>query len=196
MLKVENGEVVQCRASSLDKMIRILGFQFKHYCSEMKLIYSTYGKNATPQQIEELCPEYFDRSVTATVFAGMILEAFFYDYSVVRRSKTFADKVSNKRINVEFKEIAKEILGLDGQEETEVANRLERFKDVRVHFVHNKSTEVGKYNKKNLDYLSPDGNLQLVIDILDYFHKRDSEYLLSQLVLDNLRSLQIQERGF
>ena len=68
MLKIEDNQVVQFRASSLGKLIRILAFQFEHYCSEMTLIYSTYGENPTIEQSNELCPEYFDRPITATVF--------------------------------------------------------------------------------------------------------------------------------
>lgn len=162
----------------------------------MKLIYSTFGKESTVEQINELCPEYFDRTITATVFTGMVIEALLYDYAVVKRSKTYAEKVSGKPIDIEFSEIARDILGKESCEESELSVRLEKFKKVRVHFVHNKSTETGKYNKKNLDYLSPDGCLQLLIDFFGYFANIDQEYILAQLTLEQLNELQVSERGF
>jgi len=196
VLRIENEEVIQFRASSLENLIRIVGFQFKHNCNEMKLIYSNFGKEPTIEQINELCPEYFDRTITSTVFTGMVIEALLYDYAVVKRSKTYAEKVSGKPIDIEFSEIARDILGKESCEENELSARLEKFKKVRVHFVHNKSTEIGKYNKKNLDYLSPDGCLQLLIDFFKYFSNFDQEYTLAQLTLEHLKDLQVTARGF
>ena len=196
MIKVENDELIQFRSSSLGKLIRIVGYQFKHYCSEMKLIYFTFGRESTAEQINELCPEYFDRTITATVFTGMVIEALLYDYAVVKRSKTYAEKVSGKPIDIEFTEIARDIFRNEGHDESEMSARLDKFKKVRVHFVHNKSTDLGKYNKKELEYLSPDGCLQLLIDFFAYFSNNDPEYVLAQLALDQLSELQITERGF
>ena len=196
MLKIEDNEVVQFRASSLGKLIRILEFQFKHYCSEMALIYSTYGKNPTPEKIDGICPEYFDRSITATVFTGMIMEAFFFDFAAVKRSNSYAKEISGKTIDKGFSKIAKDIFGMEGSKEADFSDRLERFRKVRVHFVHNKSTELGNYNKKNLDYFSPDGCLQLLIDLFEYFSKMDQEYVLAQIIFDKLSRVQVSERGF
>lgn len=196
MIKVENDELIQFRSSSLGKLIRIVGYQFKHYCSEMKLIYSTFGREPTADQINELCPEYFDRTITATVFTGMVIEALLYDYAVFKCSKTYAEKVSGKPIDIEFIQIAKDIFSNEGRKESEMSARLDNFKKVRVHFVHNKSTALGKYNKKELEYLSPDGCLQLLIDFFAYFSSNDPEYVLAQLTLDQLSELQITERGF
>jgi hypothetical protein len=196
VIKIENGELIQFRASSLGKLIRIVCFQFEHYCSEMKLIYSTFGEEPTDKQINKLCPEYFDRTITATVFTGMVIESLLYDYAIVKRSKTYAEKVSGKPIDLEFSEITRDILGKEGCEESELSARLKKFKKVRVHFVHNKSTETGKYNNKNLDYLSPSGCLQLLIDFFGYFANIDQEYILAQLTLDQLKELQVSKRGF
>lgn len=196
MLRIENNEVIQFRASSLGKLIRIVGFQFKHYCNEMKLTYSVFGKTPTAEQIDELCPEYFDRTITSTVFTGMVIEALLYDYAVVKRSKTYADKVSRKPIDTEFSEIVRDIFGKQGGEESELSARLDKFKEVRVHFVHNKSTEMARYNKKNLDYLSPDKCLQLLIDFFEYFSNLDPKYALAKLTLEHLNDLQVRERGF
>ncbi|MEP3351505.1 MAG: hypothetical protein ABJN96_16325 [Marinomonas sp.] len=196
MIKVENDELIQFRSSSLGKLIRIVCYQFKHSCSEKKLIYSTFGREPSIDQINELCPEYFDRTITATVFTGMVIEALLYDYAVVRCSKTYAEKVSRKPIDIEFAEIVRDILSNEGCEESEMSARLDKFRKVRVHFVHNKSTDLGKYNKEEFEYLSPDDCLQLLIDFFVYFANKDPEYVLTQVTLNQLSELQITERGF
>jgi hypothetical protein len=162
----------------------------------MRLLYSTFGKVPDPDVIEDLCPEYFDRTITATVFTGMVLEALLYDYASVKRSKSYADKVSFKTLENEFIAIAKDLLQLAGPREKELSERLTGFRKVRKYFVHNKSSEPGKGVNYNLDFLSPDGCVQLLIDVAEYFYSHDKEYVLFSVCLDSLKGLQQTERGF
>jgi hypothetical protein len=196
LLKIEDGEIIQFRASSLGKLLRIVGFQFKNYCAEMRLLYSTYGKVPSVDQINELCPEYLDRSIVATVFTGMAIEAFLFDYAVVGRSKTYAEKISQIPTSKEFLAIAKELLNSDTEVEHLLAERLTAFNDVRNHFVHNKSTDLGKYNNKDLEYLSPNGCVELLCDLFQYFSEVDEKYVLSSVTLKVLEDMLHQERGF
>lgn len=196
MLKIEDGELIQFRASSIGQLLRIVGFQFINHSNDIKVIHSTYGKLPSPEHIKDLCPEYFDRPIIATVFTGMSIEAFLFDYAAVNRSKTYAEKISNKKISDEYLTITTEVLNSDTAIERSIAQRLKKFNAVRNHFVHNKSTELGKYNKGDLEYLTPDSCVELLCDFFEYFSNADPKYALSTVILKVMKNMQILERGF
>jgi hypothetical protein len=194
MLKLKGNELEQYRASGLGKLIKIVAFQFKHHCFEVKEIHTKFGCVPRVEIIEQEYPEFIDRSITASVFTGMVLEAYFYDYACVSRSKTYANKVSNKNLKDEFLELTS--IFENNNKVTDLSIRLENLRITRNHFVHNKSTDFGKYNASKNNWLTPNTCIDLLIDIFDCFASHYPDYILSDFLKRKLIILKNNEMGF
>ncbi|MGF1701155.1 hypothetical protein L4D09_12730 [Photobacterium makurazakiensis] len=196
MLESKNDILYQSRASGLGQLIRIVAFQYKHYCHEIRVMFDDFGGYPEPKVISENFPEFFDRTITTTVFTGMAIEAFLYDFSVVNVSKTYADKVENRTLDDEFEDIVNKVIGDDASEFQEIKQRLTSLKLSRNHFVHNKSTQMGKYNTKSVDWLTPNMCMNLLIDVMTFFELHKPNYLLSSYTRKTLEEVKAQEDAF
>ncbi|MBM95647.1 MAG: hypothetical protein CMI09_07360 [Oceanospirillaceae bacterium] len=132
MLKFRDEEVEQYRASEIGRLVRILTFQFKHNSLEIVELNKLFGQPPERDKIEEIYPEFYDRGIICTVFAGMAIEALLYDFAFEVKSKNFAETVSKKPIENELQSIYIEVVKSDHSEITQLINRLEKFRKTRA----------------------------------------------------------------
>ncbi|WP_288740743.1 hypothetical protein [uncultured Rheinheimera sp.] len=195
MLKSNNGEFEQYRASGIGELLRIVIEQFHIHCSIVREVYETYGKIPDGKILEEQDLSAKSQSIISTVFSGMVIEAFYFDYYQDKNSKTKAEKWSKQSPIKQFESIAAEYLKVDNVTELELHKKLEKFGKVRIYWVHNKSTKLGSYSKA-LEHSTADGNIQMLRELFEFFAVRDEEYEPSKVFFDLLTELQLNVKGY
>lgn len=195
MLEEVSEEIKQVRASGLSDLINVVALQFKLYIDLLHSFYKTHGRAPTFDEIQNNYPETKSFSIISQTFTAMIIEAFYFDYCHGKQSKGSAEKWSKQSPIKQFEQLSEVYLKVSNYTETDIYAKLQDLNKVRKRWVHNQSTQIGKY-KKNLNYLSPDGCIQLLREFFEYFHTHDKSCITASLTFDALTHLQIQYKGF
>lgn len=196
MLKNNNGQLEQYRASGIGELLRIVIEQFHVHCSIVREVCEIYGKIPDGKILEAQNLSARSQSIISTVFSGMVIEAFYFDYYQEKNSKIKAEKWSRKLSPIkQFESIATEYLNVDSAAELELYKKLEKLGKVRIHWVHNKSTKLGSYSK-SLEHSTADGNIQLLRELFEFFALRDDAYEPSKVFFDLLTDLQLNVKGY
>lgn len=196
MLVLQDDGVEQYRNSEIGSLVKILIFQFKHNSEEIKYLQEKFGGPVSRQKIEEVFPEYYERAIISTVFAGMVLEALLYDYALEIKSKTFADKVSREMLECELKSIYKEVVSDDTQEIIDLCDKLKEFRHARKYYVHNKSMDLIKNPKEKLNLFNCYSSLKMVYEVAVKISLWSPKYDMAKVLCYFLQEAVESTRGY
>ena len=196
LIKVDENGWSEYRTSEIGKFIRILVHQFVNYSNEIKALNSEFGEFPGREAVEEIFPEFFERGIISTVFLGMFLENLLYDIAVDLKSKCFADKVSNKTIEVEFNDICQLIQGAPFRDVEAIARDLEKFRKTRKYYVHNKSKKLGSNPKEELELYTPASAVEFVHRFCQFLNTWHPRYQLTGVVCLVLADVFQEVRGY
>ena len=196
MLKLKDGEVEQYRHSEIGRLVRVLIIQFKHNSSEIIDLNRLFGQPVGRDRVEEIYPEFYDRGIICTVFTGMAIEALLYDFAFEVKSKTFAEKVSQKPLEDELKTIYEEVVKPDCSGIEQLISKLRNLRKTRRYYVHNKSTKVGRNPKETLDMYSCASSLELLYEVAFNVYRWCPNYYLAGLISSSLSEVFEETRGY
>ena len=189
MLKEIDGEIKQIRASNLNRLLKVVVSQELEKVEDFKFLYKKYnGQSLNQEIIERECPSWNNRYLIAQTFTAMTLEAFYYDYYVEKESKNKADN-EHKQPLVRFVYLAETYLKQQEVKESDLFSKLQSLNLLRRHWVHHKSTKLGKYSNPET-FFTPGECINLIIEVLSLFEKNDKSYLLSSITKEYLASVQ------
>lgn len=195
MFEQVNEELVQVRASGLYDLINVVALQFRQYTSLLQRFYKENGRPPNYDELKENHPEFKSFNITSQAFTAMIIEAFYFDYYHGKVSKGKAEKWSQQSPIKQFEQLSEQYLTVSDYKESNLYAQLCDLNKLRKRWVHNQSTQIGKY-KKDLNYLSANGCIQLLREFFEYFYKYDRSCLTALITLDFLTQLQIECKGF
>ncbi|WAJ70859.1 hypothetical protein [Catenovulum adriaticum] len=184
MFKEVDGEIKQTRASNIDKLLKVLVSQEFERAEYFKLQYQKYNGQIPIQE----CDKWNNSYLICQTFTAMILEAFYYDYLFEKESKDRADKKCKQPL-ARFVYLAKTYLNQPEIEKSDLYFKLEALNKLRRHWVHHKSTKLGKYSNPE-QFFSPSECISLIIEVLSIFEKYDDTYILSSIIRESLISVQ------
>ncbi|KZM43033.1 hypothetical protein OA92_09660 [Marinomonas sp. SBI22] len=188
MLKEVNGQLVQVRATGLGKILRIVVLQAYEWAEDFKYLVQKYTPNEIPtDQIDIDCPNWSGRWLISQTFTAMALEAFYYDYILEKESKNKAEKQSSPVSRFEY--LAENYLGQSNVTENDLYHQLKALNTVRRHWVHNKSTEFGKY-KTPEEHFSPSQCLALLVNVFLFFEVNDESCTAAKVTREILQQEQ------
>ncbi|EGR1425834.1 hypothetical protein D8X77_21595 [Vibrio vulnificus] len=189
MLKEIDGELKQIRASNLDRLLKVVVSQELEKVEDFKFLYRKYGGQPLNQElVERECPSWNNRYLIAQTFTAMTLEAFYYDYYVEKESKNKSEN-EHKQPLARFVYLAESYLNQSDVEKSDLYSKLQALNLLRRHWVHHKSTEIGKYSNPE-SFFTPGECINLIIEVLSLFEKHDQSYLLSSITKKYLVSVQ------
>jgi hypothetical protein len=185
VLSINDGKLSQIRASGLGALLKIVMEQFQLHCYLAKE--GVEGENVLLDA----------KSITiiAQTFTALVVEAFYFDYYHAKFSKSKAEQWSKQSPIKQFEIIASEIFHDADISNSLLYTDLKDLNRMRKRWVHNQSTQLGKY-RKDLNYISADGCVQLLRELFDYFYQKDSSYLLSKHLFDILSDFQYNVKGY
>lgn len=192
MLEEKDGELVQVRASGMSDLLMVVIQQFQHYCLEAIHVKLKYKENLTPEIISKECPENKSRSIISQTFTAMVVEAFYFDYKHGKESKSEAEKWSKQSPLNQFEQLSTNYLKVKGVEYSALYKKLSDLNKLRKRWIHNQSTPIGNY-KKDLNYLTPIGCLDLLIEFFAYFYEHDKECHTAKFTFNILSNIKKQE---
>lgn len=195
MIEAIEGKLTQVRASGIAELLKVVTEQFIIHCNTVNLVYEKYGK--IPEG-KLLAQESFDaktQAIVSQVFTAMIIEAFYFDYSHGKKSKSEAEKWSKQSPVEKFSSLAKKFWNIENIEEIELYKQLHDLNKVRKRWVHNQSTQLGRY-RKDLNYLSSDGCVELLRSFFSFVDEQDPSYKAAKLISDYLSALQFNIKGY
>ncbi|MBR9828901.1 MAG: hypothetical protein GYB41_09690 [Oceanospirillales bacterium] len=195
MLEQVGDELVQVRASGLGKLINVVSLQFRQYISLFQHIYEETGKTPALEEIEKDYSEFTSFNIVAQTFTAMIVEAFYFDYYHGKESKGRAEEWSKQSPIKQFEQLSENFLHATDYKDTDLYVKLNDLNKVRKRWVHNQTAQLGKY-KKDLNYLSADGCVQLLREFFSYFHSHDDTCYTALATYNALTQLQIDYKGF
>lgn len=195
MLEMIDGKIIQKRATGLGKLMKVVAFQFQLYVNMFTSNYNEIGKPPTLEQIKEKHPEILSVNIVAQVFTAMAIEAFYFDYYYEKTSKTRAEEWSKQSPVCQFEQISSEFFKIENPKDLTLYKDLKELNAIRIRYIHNKSSEIGK-SKRDLDYFSADGCIELLRDFFRFFSENDPNCLVASLTYKYLTELQINEKGF
>ncbi len=196
MIKIDENGWSEYRTSEIGKFIRILVHQFVNYSNEIKALHSEFGEFPGREAIEERFPEFFERNIISTVFLGVFLENVLYDIAVDLESKTFADEVSHKPIEIEFKNICARIQNAPIRDIDAIASDVEKFRNTRKYYVHNKSQKLGLNPKEKLELYTPASAVEFAHKVCHFLNTWHPKYQLSGIVCFVLAGVFHEIRGY
>jgi len=191
MLEEKDGKLVQVRASGMSDLLMVVIQQFQHYCLEAIYLKLKYKENLTPEIISQECPENKSRTIIAQTFTAMVVEAFYFDYKHGKESKGKAEKWSKQSPLTQFEQLSTNYLKVENVKETSLYKTLSDLSKLRKRWVHNQSTPLGNYIK-DLNYLTPIGCLDLLIEFFSYFYEHDQECHTAKFTFDILSDIKKQ----
>jgi hypothetical protein len=195
MLQEVEGKLTQIRATGFGDLITVVIFQLNHYCNNLHYLTEKYDGIPEPLILEKELPEHKSLSIVAQTFTAMTVEAFYFDYYFGKTSRTKALEWAKLSPIKKFASISTQFLNHSEYQESELFKKLEELNKQRKRWVHNESTEIGKYIKK-LDYLSPDGCIQLLRELFAHFYKYDKSCHTAKFTYDILTDIQVKLKGF
>lgn len=188
VLSINQGKLIQVRASGLGDLLKIVMEQFQLHC---------YLSKRAKEGVEDEDVLFDVKSITiiAQTFTALVVEAFYFDYYYEKHSKSKAEKWSKQSPIKQFEIISVEIFHDADIINSSLYASLKDLNRMRKRWVHNQSTQLGKY-RKDLNFISADGCVQLLRELFDYFYHKDSSYLLSKHLFDILSDLQCNAKGY
>lgn len=195
MLSEFEGKIIQVRASGFGDLLLIVVEQFNRHCCLIQNAYEVNGSIPSYETIKKDYPEHKSISIIAQTFTAMVIEAFYFDYYHSRVSKGKAERWSKQSPLNQFTDLSEKFLKVNHSDQAELYSRLENLNKLRKRWVHNQSTQLGKY-KKDLDYYNADGCIQLLREFFEYFYTHDPECLIAKVTLDGLTQVQLDNKGF
>ena len=195
MLEDIDGELMQVRASGLADLINVVIEQFEQHCLMAKKIYDQFGHIPDAQTREENGYDIKSNSIIAQTFTAMIVEAFYFDYYFGKNSKTKAENWSKQSPIKQFEQLSINYLNEPNFVNQDLYIKLKELNKVRKRWVHNQSTELGKY-QKDLMYLSADGCIQLLREFFEYFYTKDNSCKVAQFTHSVLSEVQLKFKGY
>lgn len=147
------------------------------------------------EELENDYPEFKSFNIVSQTFTAMIVEAFYFDYYHGKVSKRKAEEWSKQSPIKQFEQLSKQYLKVSDCKNSDLYSKLCDLNKVRKRWVHNQSTQIGKY-KKYLSYLSADGCIQLLREFFLYFYTHDSNCYTASFTYDALTRLQIECKGY
>lgn len=194
MIEEIEGKLTQVRASGIADLLKVVTEQFVIHCNTVSLVYEKYGKIPEDQCLVQDNLTAKNQAIISQVFTAMIIEAFYFDYYHGKKSKSKAEEWSKQSPVEQFKYLAQEFWGIENSEDTELYNQLYDLNKVRKRWVHNQSTQLGKY-AKDLNYLSADGCIDFLRRFFKFINDQDPSYKAAKLISDHLSSLQFEMKG-
>ena len=191
MLEEIDGELVQIRASGMSDLLIVVIQQFQHHCLEAIHLKMKYNEELTPEIISKECPESKSRSIISQTFTAMVIEAFYFDYKHGKESKGKAEKWSKQSPLTQFEQLSRNYLKVKDVKDIDLYSKLSDLSKLRKRWVHNQSTPIGNY-KKDLNYLTPIGCLDLLIEFFAYFYEHDRECHIAKFTFDILTDIKNQ----
>lgn len=182
MIKNDENAWSECRKSEIGIFIRILVHQFENYSNEIKALYYEFGCFPGLETIDKKFPEYFERSIISTVFLGIFLENLLYDVAVDLKGKSFADRISKRKIEEEFNEICELIQSAPVIEVEAISSDLKSFRKTRNYYVHNKSQNTNHNPKDGLELYTPESAVKFAYKVCRFLNTCYSEYQLARIV--------------
>ncbi len=195
MLEQVDEELVQVRASGLGDLINVVALQFRQYTSLLQYFYEENGRAPSHEELKKEYSEFKSLNIISQTFTAMIIEAFYFDYYHGKVSKGKAEEWSKQSPITQFEQLSEQYLNVSDYKESDLYIQLCDLNKVRKRWVHNQSTQIGKY-RKDLNYLSADGCVQLLREYFRYFYTYDSSCLTASVSFDALTQLQVECKGF
>ncbi|RVU32894.1 hypothetical protein [Neptunomonas marina] len=195
MIEEIEGKLTQVRASGIADLLAVVTEQFVFHCNTVNQLYEKYGKIPEDECLVQDNLTAKNQAIISQVFTAMIIEAFYFDYYHGKKSKPKADVWSKQSPVKQFLSLAQEFWGIKNVEETKLYSQLNDLNRVRKRWVHNQSTQLGKY-AKDLNYLSADGCIDFLRRFFKFVNEQDTSYKAAKLISDHLSSLQLQMKGY
>jgi hypothetical protein len=195
MLEDVDGQLVQIRESGLADLLSVVIEQFELHCQMAKEMYKEFGCIPDIKIQQENGYDARNSAIISQTFTAMIIEAFYFDYYFGKNSKTKAEKWSKQSPMKQFEQLCVNYLNQPEFESLDLHIKLKELNKVRKRWVHNQSTEIGKY-RKDLGYLSADGCIQLLREFFEYFHTKDTSCKLAEFTHSVLTELQLNTKGY
>ncbi|MCL1060311.1 hypothetical protein L2729_20310 [Shewanella gelidimarina] len=195
MLKEIDGRLVQIRASGFSDLLKVVIEQFQLHCDTCSKIQKQFGYIPESKVLQQNGYNVKSVSIIAQTFTAMTVEAFYFDYYLGRNSKGKAEKWSQQSPIKQFEQLSVNYLNQQNFEELELYIKLRDLNKVRKHWIHNKSTDIGKYSK-DLSFLSADGCIQLLREFFEYFSINDENCTLSKVTYSILSEIQKDTKGY
>ena len=191
MLEEKDGELVQIRASGMSDLLIVVIQQFQLHSLEAIHLKLKYKEELTPEIISKECPENKSRTIISQTFTAMVIEAFYFDYKHGKESKGEAEKWSKQSPLTQFEQLSINYLKVKNVKEIDIYKKLSDLSKLRKRWVHNQSTPTGNYNK-DLNYLTPIGCLNLLIEFFAYFYEYDRECHTAKFTFNILTDIKNQ----
>lgn len=195
MLEQLDEKLVQVRASGLGDLINVVTLQFRQYTSLLQRFYEENGRAPNFEELREEYSEFKSFNIISQTFTAMIVEAFYFDYYHGKVSKGKAEDWSKQSPISQFEQLSEQYLNVPNYKESGIYAQLCDLNKVRKRWVHNQSTQIGKYSK-DLNYLSADGCVQLLREFFEYFYTHDCSCVSASVIFEALTQLQIECKGF
>ncbi|MEP0074001.1 MAG: hypothetical protein ABJE79_14990 [Marinomonas sp.] len=124
------------------------------------------------------------------------MENVLYDIAVDLKGKSFADRVSNNKIEVEFNGICQLIQGVPTRDVEAIASDLEKFRETRKYYVHNKSQKLGSNSKEELELYTPAFAVEFAHRFCQFLNTLHPRYKLTGVVCLVLADVFQEVRGY
>ncbi|MDR6982553.1 hypothetical protein J2X32_001171 [Rheinheimera pacifica] len=195
MIEEFEGKLIQVRASGIADLLKVVTEQFRIHCNIVNLVNDKYGKIPEDKILVQENLDVKTQAIVSQVFTAMIIEAFYFDYYHGKKSKSKAEEWSKQSPVKQFSSLAKEFWNIENVEEIELYKQLTDLNKVRKRWVHNQSTQFGKY-AKDLNYLSADGCVEFLRSFFCFVDEQDPSYKAANLISDHLSALQFSVKGY
>jgi hypothetical protein len=195
MIEEIEGKLIQVRASGIVDLLKVVTEQFVIHCNTVSLVYQKYGKIPEDKCLIQDNLDLKTQGIVSQVFTAMIIEAFYFDYYHGKKSKSKAEEWSKQSPVKQFSSLAKEFWNIENFEEIELYKQLYDLNKLRKRWVHNQSTQFGKY-ARDLNYLSADGCVEFLRSFFTFVAEQDPSYKAAKIISDHLSALQFNVKGY
>ncbi|NLQ24255.1 hypothetical protein HGO26_15395 [Shewanella sp. S-1] len=188
MLKEIDCDLVQVRETGLGMILRVVILQANGWAEDFKFLVHKYAPNEIPIDNADIdCPNWTGRWLIAQTFTAMALEAFYYDYVIEKESKTKAENKCSPVVRYQY--LAETYLGQINVTDSDLYIQLKALNTLRRHWVHNKSTDLGKYSCPD-KYFSPGQCLALLTSVFRLFESNDHSCIVARVYREILEQAQ------
>ncbi|MBU1390385.1 MAG: hypothetical protein KJ856_19285 [Gammaproteobacteria bacterium] len=188
MLKEIDCDLVQVRETGLGMILRVVILQANGWAEDFKFLVHKYAPNEIPIDNADIdCPNWTGRWLIAQTFTAMALEAFYYDYVIEKESKTKAENKCSPVVRYQY--LAATYLGQINVTDSDLYIQLKALNTLRRHWVHNKSTDLGKYSCPD-KYFSPCHCLALLTSVFRLFESNDHSCIVARVYREILEQAQ------
>lgn len=169
-------------------ILRVVILQANGWAEDFKFLVHKYAPNEIPNDNADIdCPNWTGRWLIAQTFTAMALEAFYYDYVIEKESKTKAENKCSPVARYQY--LAETYLGQNNVTDSDLYIQLKALNTLRRHWVHNKSTDLGKYSCPD-KYFSPGQCLALLTSVFRLFESNDHSCVVARVSREILEQAQ------